>query len=117
MGSWPGYPLTIMKYHKIYNLDCSDPKAKRALVKKVVEAIHFEERPTLDELVQITNRIQKRYKIPIQLLLKLEPHKWFLSIKYNKEGYITMYCQSKYEALCKYVLYAKERYKEKKNVL
>ncbi len=112
MGSWPGYPH-IMKYYKIYNLDCSNPKAKRALVNKVVEAIHFEKRPTLEELIQVANRIQKRYKIPIQLLLKMESGKWFLSIKYDREGYITMYCYSKYEALCKYVLYAKERCKDK----
>ena len=113
MDSRPGYTFTIMKYYKIYNLDCSDPKAKRALVKKVVEAIHFEERPTLEELIQVTNKIQKRYKIQIQLLLKIEPGRWFLSIKYEREGYITMYCHLKYEALCKYVLYAKERCKDK----
>ena len=106
-----------MKYYKIFNLDCTNPKAKKALVKKTMEAIHWEERPTLEELIKVTDRIQKRYKIPIQLLLKLEPGKWFLSIKYEREGYITMYCHSKYEALCKYVLYAKERYKESKNGL
>lgn len=103
-----------MKYYKIVNLDCSNPKARKALFKKAASILHLEEKPETAELERLCKRIQIKYKIPIVQLLKQENGKWFMSVEISRGSYVCLECLTKYEALLKYVLYAKQRYEDSK---
>jgi len=103
-----------MKYYKIINLDCSNPKARKALFKKAAKILHLEEKPEIEELERKCKRIQSKYKMPIAQLFKKENGKWFMSVEISRGSYVCLECLTKYEALLKYVLYAKQMHEDSK---
>lgn len=104
----------MMKYYKIIYLDCSNPKARKALYKKAAKILHLDEKPETEKLEKICKRIQSKYGISIAQLFKKENGKWFMSVEISRGSYVCFECLTKYEALLKYVLYAKQRYEDSK---
>ena len=103
-----------MKYYKIINLDCSNPKARKALFKRAAKILHLDEKPKIEELERLCKRIQTKYRIPIVQLAKQKNEKWFMSVEISRGTYACFECLTKYEALLKYVLYAKQRHEDGK---
>ena len=104
-----------MEIYEIKNLDCSDIKNRKKLLKEVMECMGLDERPDKETLHKICKSLVKKYGIKIKIF-KQKTKYLLVSLEVEPGTYSTYFCESLYEMMLKYVLFVYEwkKYKRKK---
>lgn len=100
-----------MENWEIIYLDCSKKENRKKLLKEAMKAVKSDEKPTKEYLEKFSYSVGKKYKMGVQLVKQVKG-KLFVSIRYE-DSYITIMCDSYYEALCKHILIVKQMRKLK----
>ena len=103
-----------MKSYEIIYLDCSKKENRKKLLKETMKVVKKEEKPTKEFIEKFSYSVGKKYRMGVQLVKQVNG-KLFISIR-NEEAFITILCDSYYEALCKHILIVKamQEYKKQK---
>ena len=94
-----------MKIYEIKSLNCKSKENRKILLKEVMKVLKLEEKPSNDDLKKTCRKIRIRYGFQYSMF-EVED-KIQLNINLERDSYSVVECNTKYEAMCKYILICK----------
>ena len=92
-----------MKIYEIKNLDCNKRSNRKKLLNETMNLLNLKEKPSIEDLLLYCKKIKRKYKIGFKAFPLEDCYQ--INIEVERGIQSIMICYTKYEAICKYILF------------